>query len=73
MQQTDQLSRQVDWLLARGFDPVRAQRLTFVRWSLLEGYAQFSEFITSLRHVSPKHERRQRPQSHIVGPLGTAS
>ena len=28
---------------------------------------------TALRHVSPKHERRQRPQSHIVGPLGTAS
>ena len=27
----------------------------------------------ALRHVSPKHERRQRPQSHVVGPLGTAS
>src|SRR6266568_3277987 len=28
---------------------------------------------TSLRHVSPKHERRQWPQSYVVGPLGTAS
>ena len=47
MQQIAQLSRQVDWLLACGFDPVRAHRLTFVRWSMLEGYAQFSEFVTS--------------------------
>ena len=37
----------VDWLMERGFDPVRAQRLIFVRWSMLEGYAQFSEFISS--------------------------
>ena len=37
----------IEWLLARGFDPVRARRLVFVRWSMLEGYAQFSEFITS--------------------------
>jgi hypothetical protein len=28
---------------------------------------------TALRHVSPKHERRQLPQSHVVGPLRTAS
>jgi hypothetical protein len=47
MQQTAELSRQVDWLLARGFDPVRAHRLIFVRWSMLDGYAQFSEYITS--------------------------
>jgi hypothetical protein len=37
----------IDWLLVRGFDPVPAQRLVFVRWSMLEGYAQFSEFISS--------------------------
>ena len=37
----------VDWLMERGFDPVRAQRLIFVRWSMLESYAQFSEFISS--------------------------
>ena len=37
----------IQWLLARGFDPVRARRLIFVRWSMLEGYAQFSEFISS--------------------------
>ncbi len=30
-----------------GFDPVQAGRLAFVRWSMLEGYAQFSEFISS--------------------------
>ena len=27
---------------------------------------------TALRHVSPKHERRQRPLSRVIGPLGTA-
>jgi hypothetical protein len=37
----------IEWLLARGFDQVRAQRVVFVRWSMLEGYAQFSEFIRS--------------------------
>ncbi len=37
----------IKWLLARGFDLVRAARLVFVRWSMLEGYAQFIEFITS--------------------------
>jgi hypothetical protein len=31
----------------RGFDRTQAQRLAFVRWSMLEGYAQFSEYITS--------------------------
>ena len=40
-------ANRVDWLLVRGFDQVRAQRLVFVRWSMLEGYAQFSEFISS--------------------------
>jgi hypothetical protein len=37
----------IGWLLARGFDRVRAQRLVFIRWSMLEGYAQFSEFVSS--------------------------
>jgi hypothetical protein len=40
-------ANRLDWLLVRGFDQVRAQRLVFVRWSMLEGYAQFSEFISS--------------------------
>jgi len=30
-----------------GFDRVQAQRLAFVRWSRLEGYAQFMEDISS--------------------------
>jgi hypothetical protein len=33
--------------LERGFGTDEAQRLAFVRWSMLEGYAQFNEFITS--------------------------
>ena len=38
----------IDWLLARGLDDVQAQRLAFVRWSVLEARkAQFCEFITS--------------------------
>jgi len=38
----------IDWLLARGLDDVQAQRLGFVRWSVLEACkAQFCEFITS--------------------------
>ena len=40
-------ANRLDWLLVRGFDQVRARRLGFVRWSMLEGYAQFCEFITS--------------------------
>jgi len=36
----------IDWLLARGLDDVQAQRLAFVRWSVLEARkAQFCEFI----------------------------
>jgi hypothetical protein len=31
----------------RGFDLTQAQRLAFVKWSMLEGYAQFCEYITS--------------------------
>jgi len=34
---TDRINQAV----ARGFDRVQAQRLAFVRWSRLEGYAQF--------------------------------
>jgi hypothetical protein len=37
----------IDQAMACGFDRVQAQRLTFVRWSRLEGYAQFMEEITS--------------------------
>jgi hypothetical protein len=38
----------VDWLRAQGLDDVQAQRLAFVRWSVLEARkAQFCEFITS--------------------------
>jgi hypothetical protein len=33
--------------LDRGFDRTQARRLAFVRWSMLEGYAQFSEYVTS--------------------------
>ncbi len=40
---TDRISR----AMARGFDRVQAQRLAFVRWSRLEGYAQFMEEVTS--------------------------
>ncbi len=40
---TDRISQ----AMARGFDRVQAQRLAFVRWSRLEGYAQFMEEITS--------------------------
>ena len=40
---TDRISR----AMARGFDRVQAQRLAFVRWSRLEGYAQFMEEISS--------------------------
>ena len=40
---TDRINQAV----ARGFDRVQAQRLAFVRWSRLEGYAQFMEEITS--------------------------
>lgn len=32
---------------ARGFDRVQAQRLAFVRWSRLGGYAHFMEKISS--------------------------
>jgi len=41
--QTDRINQAV----ARGFDRVQAQRLAFVRWSRLEGYAQFMEEISS--------------------------
>jgi hypothetical protein len=41
--ETDRINQAV----ARGFDRVQAQRLAFVRWSRLEGYAQFMEEITS--------------------------
>jgi hypothetical protein len=37
----------IDQAMARGFDRVQAQRLAFVSWSRLEGYAQFMEEITS--------------------------
>jgi hypothetical protein len=37
----------IDQAVARGFDRVQAQRLAFVRWSRLEGYAQFMEEISS--------------------------
>jgi hypothetical protein len=37
----------VNQVLERGFDRAQAQRLVFVRWSVHEGYAQFSEYITS--------------------------
>jgi hypothetical protein len=37
----------IDQAVACGFDRVQAQRLAFVRWSRLEGYAQFMEEITS--------------------------
>jgi hypothetical protein len=40
---TDRISQ----AMARGFDRVQAQRLAFVRWSRLEGYAQFMEEVTS--------------------------
>ena len=37
----------INQAVARGFDRVQAQRLAFVRWSRLEGYAQFMEEVTS--------------------------
>jgi hypothetical protein len=37
----------IDQAMACGFDRVQAQRLAFVGWSRLEGYAQFIEEITS--------------------------
>ena len=37
----------INQAVARGFDRVQAERLAFVRWSRLEGYAQFMEEITS--------------------------
>jgi hypothetical protein len=37
----------IEQAMACGFDRVQAQRLAFVRWSRLEGYAQFMEEITS--------------------------
>jgi len=40
---TDRINQAV----ARGFDRVQAQRLAFVRWSRLEGYAQFMEEVSS--------------------------
>ena len=40
---TDRINQAV----AHRFDRVQAQRLAFVRWSRLEGYAQFMEEITS--------------------------
>jgi hypothetical protein len=40
-------SDRIDQAVARGFDRVQAQRLAFVRWSRLEGYAQFMEEISS--------------------------
>jgi len=40
---TDRINQAV----ARGFDRVQAQRLAFVRWSRLEGYAQFMEEVIS--------------------------
>ena len=45
--------------LARGFDRTQAQRLAFVRWSMLEGYAQFSEYITSDAPVSETSPERE--------------
>ena len=43
--------------LACGFGTDEAPRLAFVRWSILEGYAQFNEFITSDdRIVDPRQE-----------------
>jgi hypothetical protein len=37
----------IDQAVARGFARVQAQRLAFVSWSRLEGYAQFMEEISS--------------------------
>ena len=37
----------INQAVARGFDRAQAQRLAFVRWSRLEGYAQFMEEVTS--------------------------
>jgi len=37
----------INQAMARGFDRVQAERLAFVRWSRLEGYAQFMEEVTS--------------------------
>ena len=37
----------IDQAVTRGCDRVQAQRLAFVRWSRLEGYAQFMEEISS--------------------------
>jgi hypothetical protein len=37
----------IDQALSRGFDLVQARRLAFVRWSMFEGYAQFSEYVTA--------------------------
>ena len=37
----------INQAVARGFDRAQAQRLAFVRWSRLEGYAQFMEEISS--------------------------
>ena len=37
----------INQAVARGFDRAQAQRLAFVRWSRLEGYAQFMDEISS--------------------------
>jgi hypothetical protein len=37
----------VNQAVAQGFDRAQAQRLAFVRWSRLEGYAQFMEEIST--------------------------
>jgi hypothetical protein len=37
----------IDQAVARGFARIQAQRLALVRWSRLEGYAQFMEEISS--------------------------
>ena len=54
----------IDWLLVRGLDDVQAQRLAFVRWSVLEACkAQFCEFITSaplieMSNADPAEQRQ---------------
>jgi hypothetical protein len=37
----------IDQALSRGFDLIQARRLAFVWWPMFEGYAQFSEYVTS--------------------------
>lgn len=40
-------TERISQAMGLGFDRVQAQRLAFVRWSRLEGYAQFMEDISS--------------------------